>query len=59
MAPAKLKNLYLGQSNGEHCFAAAGISLLEGRESMVGEALLELEQVAQVTAAQQQLTDCQ
>jgi len=29
------------------------------RESMVEEALLELEQVAQVTAAQQQLTDYQ
>jgi hypothetical protein len=29
MPPAKLKNLYLGLNNGEHCLAAAGSLILE------------------------------
>jgi hypothetical protein len=31
MAPAKLKNLYLGQNYGEHCLAAAECLILELR----------------------------
>jgi hypothetical protein len=32
MAPAKLKNLDLGQNNGEHCFAAAESLMPELRQ---------------------------